>query len=82
MPVGAESFREALRMGAEVFHNLKSVLKGKGMNTAVGDEGGFAPNLSTNEEAIQVIIEAIEKAGMTVLEVTHQGEWVSITARK
>ena len=50
-------------MGAEVFHNLKSVLKGKGMNTAVGDEGGFAPNLSTNEEAIQVIIEAIEKAG-------------------
>ena len=63
MPVGAESFREALRMGAEVFHNLKSVLKGKGMNTAVGDEGGFAPNLSTNEEAIQVIIEAIEKAG-------------------
>ncbi|MDO4546311.1 MAG: phosphopyruvate hydratase [Bacillota bacterium] len=63
MPVGAESFREALRMGAEVFHNLKSVLKGKGMNTAVGDEGGFAPNLSTNEEAIAVIIEAIEKAG-------------------
>lgn len=63
MPVGACSFREALRMGAEVFHNLKSVLKGKGMNTAVGDEGGFAPNLATNEEAIQVIIEAIEKAG-------------------
>ena len=63
MPVGAETFREALRMGAEVFHNLKSVLKAKGMNTAVGDEGGFAPNLATNEEAIQVIIEAIEKAG-------------------
>lgn len=63
MPVGAPSFREALRMGAEVFHNLKSVLKGKGLNTAVGDEGGFAPNLATNEEAIQVIIEAIEKAG-------------------
>ncbi|MBQ8151234.1 MAG: phosphopyruvate hydratase [Firmicutes bacterium] len=63
MPVGAETFREALRMGAEVFHNLKSVLKGKGLNTAVGDEGGFAPNLATNEEAIQVIIEAIEKAG-------------------
>ncbi|WP_312652820.1 phosphopyruvate hydratase [Aminipila sp.] len=63
MPVGACSFREALRMGAEVFHNLKSVLKEKGMNTAVGDEGGFAPNLTTNEEAIQVIIEAIEKAG-------------------
>ncbi|WP_312091877.1 phosphopyruvate hydratase [Aminipila sp.] len=63
MPVGAANFREALRMGAEVFHNLKAVLKDKGMNTAVGDEGGFAPNLSTNEEAIQVIIEAIEKAG-------------------
>ena len=63
MPAGAPTFREALRMGAEVFHNLKTVLKGKGMNTAVGDEGGFAPNLSTNEEAIQVIIEAIEKAG-------------------
>lgn len=63
MPVGAPNFTEALRMGAEVFHSLKAVLKGKGMNTAVGDEGGFAPNLSTNEEAIQVIIEAIEKAG-------------------
>ena len=63
MPVGADTFREALRMGAEVFHSLKSVLKGKGMNTAVGDEGGFAPNLATNEEAIQVIIEAIDKAG-------------------
>lgn len=63
MPVGAPSFREALRMGAEVFHNLKKVLKGMGMNTAVGDEGGFAPNLSTNEQAIQVIVEAIEKAG-------------------
>ncbi|MCI7145064.1 MAG: phosphopyruvate hydratase [Clostridiales bacterium] len=63
MPVGAESFREALRMGAEVFHNLKKVLKSMGMNTAVGDEGGFAPNLATNEQAIQVIVEAIEKAG-------------------
>lgn len=63
MPVGAPSFREGLRMGAEVFHSLKSVLKEKGMNTAVGDEGGFAPNLSTNEEAILVIIEAVEKAG-------------------
>ena len=63
MPVGAPTFREGLRMGAEVFHNLKKVLKGKGMNTAVGDEGGFAPNLATNEEAIQVIVEAIEKAG-------------------
>lgn len=63
MPAGAPTFREALRMGAEVFHSLKAVLKGKGLNTAVGDEGGFAPNLSTNEEVIQVIIEAIEKAG-------------------
>ena len=63
MPVGAPTFREALRMGAEVFHNLKSVLKEKGMNTAVGDEGGFAPNLATNEEAIQDIIAAIERAG-------------------
>ncbi|WP_027398221.1 phosphopyruvate hydratase [Anaerovorax odorimutans] len=63
MPVGAKSFKEGLRMGTEVFHSLKSVLKNKGMNTAVGDEGGFAPNLATNEEAIQVILEAIEKAG-------------------
>ncbi len=63
MPVGAPSFREALRMGAEIFHNLKKILKGKGLNTAVGDEGGYAPDLATNEEAIQVIIEAIEKAG-------------------
>ena len=63
MPVGATNFREALRMGAEVFHNLKSVLKAKGLNTAVGDEGGFAPNLSSNEEALKTIVEAIEKAG-------------------
>ncbi len=63
MPVGAESFRHALRMGAEIFHSLKAVLKAKGYNTAVGDEGGFAPNLGSNEEAITVILEAIEKAG-------------------
>ncbi|MGE6257470.1 phosphopyruvate hydratase [Heyndrickxia sporothermodurans] len=63
MPVGASNFKEALRMGAEIFHSLKSVLKGKGLNTAVGDEGGFAPNLKSNEEALQTIIEAIEKAG-------------------
>lgn len=63
MPVGAPTFREALRMGAEVFHALKSVLSGMGLNTAVGDEGGFAPNLKSNEEAITVILEAIEKAG-------------------
>ena len=63
MPVGADSWREALRMCAEVFHNLKKVLKDKGYNTAVGDEGGFAPNLQKDEEALQVIVEAIEKAG-------------------
>ena len=63
MPAGACSFKEALRMGTEVFHNLKSVLKSKGYNTAVGDEGGFAPNLNSNEEALQTIMEAIEKAG-------------------
>jgi enolase len=62
-PVGAKSFREALRMAAETYHTLKSVLKSRGLNTAVGDEGGFAPNLSSNEEAIQIIIAAIEKAG-------------------
>jgi enolase len=63
MPAGAKSFGEALRMGAEIFHALKGVLKGKGYNTAVGDEGGFAPNLKSNEEALQVIMEAIENAG-------------------
>ncbi len=63
MPVGALNFREALRMGAEIFHNLKKVLKEKGLNTAVGDEGGFAPNLSSNEEALATIVEAIKKAG-------------------
>ena len=63
MPAGAKNFAEALRMGAEVFHTLKSVLKSKGYNTAVGDEGGFAPNLKSNEEALEVIVEAIEKAG-------------------
>ena len=63
MPVGAFCFKEALRMGAEIFHSLKGVLKGKGLNTSVGDEGGFAPNLSSNEEALATIVEAIEKAG-------------------
>ncbi|MCP8970642.1 phosphopyruvate hydratase [Ectobacillus ponti] len=63
LPVGAPTFREAIRMGAEVFHALKSVLHGKGLNTAVGDEGGFAPNLGSNREALEVIIEAIRKAG-------------------
>lgn len=63
MPVGAKSFREAVQMGAEIFHNLKAVLKEKGYNTSVGDEGGFAPNLGSNEEALTTIMEAIEKAG-------------------
>ncbi|HBN84584.1 MAG TPA: phosphopyruvate hydratase, partial [Clostridiales bacterium] len=63
MPVGAKSFKQGLQMCAEVFHNLKSVLKAKGYSTAVGDEGGFAPNLKTDEEALQVIVEAIAKAG-------------------
>ncbi len=63
MPVKAPSFREALRMGTEVFHSLKKVLKNKGYNTAVGDEGGFAPNLKSNEEAVEIILEAISKAG-------------------
>jgi len=66
MPVGAASFAEALRMGAETFHALKSVLSKKGYNTAVGDEGGFAPNLRSNEEAIEVILEAIQKTGYKV----------------
>ena len=63
LPVGAPSFKAAIRWGAEVFHNVKAVLKAKGLNTSVGDEGGFAPNLGSNEEAIQVIMEAIKKAG-------------------
>lgn len=65
MPVGATCFSEALRMGAEIFHTLKKVLKGKGLNTAVGDEGGFAPNLNSNEEALKVIVQAIGEAGYT-----------------
>jgi len=63
MPIGGDTFADALRMGAEVFHNLKSVLKKAGYSTNVGDEGGFAPNLKSNEEAVQVILQAIEKAG-------------------
>lgn len=64
-PVGANTFQEAIRMGAEVFHNLKAVLHDKGLATSVGDEGGFAPNLGSNEEGIEVILEAIQKAGYT-----------------
>ncbi len=65
MPVGAESFSEALRCGAEIFHNLKGVLKSRGYSTSVGDEGGFAPNLKSNEEAVETILEAIDNAGYT-----------------
>lgn len=65
MPAGADTFSEAVRMGSEIFHNLKKVLSSKGYNTAVGDEGGFAPNLKSNEEALEVILTAIEKAGYT-----------------
>ena len=63
MPVGAETFTDGLRMGTEIFHHLKSVLKGQGHSTNVGDEGGFAPNLGSNEEAVEVVLRAIEKAG-------------------
>ncbi|REL38528.1 phosphopyruvate hydratase [Rhodohalobacter sp. SW132] len=65
MPAGAGTFSEAVRMGAEIFHNLKKVLSSKGYNTSVGDEGGFAPDLKSNEEAIEVILNAVEKAGYT-----------------
>jgi enolase len=65
-PVGAKTFAEALRMGAEIFHNLKKILHDKGLNTAVGDEGGFAPNLPSNEEALKVIVSAVEKAGYNI----------------
>jgi enolase len=73
LPVGATSIAEAIRYGAEVFHNLKSVLAAKGMNTAVGDEGGFAPDLPSNEAAIEVILEAIEKAGFKAGEDIYLG---------
>ena len=65
-PIGADSFSHALRMGAEIFHYLKKVLRSKGLNTSVGDEGGFAPNLSSNEEAIEIILEAVEKADYSI----------------
>lgn len=63
MPVGADSFKEALRMGSEIFHSLKKILQEKGLNTSVGDEGGFAPNISSNEKALELIVEAIKEAG-------------------
>lgn len=66
MPKGADTFREALRMGAEIFHALKAVLKSRGLSTAVGDEGGFAPSLSSNEDALEAIAEAVKKAGYTL----------------
>ena len=65
MPVGAESFKEGLRMGAEVYHNLKKVIKAKGLSTGVGDEGGFAPDLKSNVEALELIVEAVKEAGLT-----------------
>lgn len=71
MPFGANTFSDALRMGTEVFHHLKSVLKSKGLSTNVGDEGGFAPNLGSNEEAIEVVIKAVESAGYKVGEDIH-----------
>ncbi len=73
LPIGAPNFREAIRYGAEVFHNLAKVLKSKGLSTTVGDEGGFAPNLSSNEEAIEVILQAIELAGYKVGEDIYLG---------
>ena len=71
MPFGADSFSEGLRWGTEIFHHLKAVLKSKGMSTNVGDEGGFAPNLGSNDEAITVVLEAIEKAGFKPGEDIH-----------
>ena len=65
-PIGAPTFKEALRWGAEIYHNLKSVLKKRGLATSIGDEGGFAPNLESNRAALDLIIEAIEKAGFKV----------------
>ena len=79
LPVGAESFKEALRIGAEIFHSLKAVLQEKGLNTAVGDEGGFAPNLGSNEEAITTIISAIERAGYKAGEDIYLGMDVAST---
>ena len=76
MPFGATSFSEGLRMGTEVFHHLKSVLKAKGMSTNVGDEGGFAPSLGSNEEAIEVVLEAIKKAGYT----PGKDMWIALDA--
>ncbi len=76
MPLGAPNFKEGLRMGAEIFHNLKKVLKGKGLNTSVGDEGGFAPNLGSNEEALEVIMEAIDQAGYQ----PGQDVWIALDA--
>ena len=65
VPIGAPTFREALRYGAETFHALKKILEAKNLNTSVGDEGGYAPKLPSNESAIEIIIEAIQKAGYT-----------------
>ena len=74
MPVGAPNFREALRMCAEVYHALKNVLKAKGLSTAIGDEGGFAPNLGSNKEGFELIIEAINKNHIKFKKVSHRNE--------
>lgn len=76
MPFGADSFSQGLQWGTEIFHHLKAVLKARGMSTNVGDEGGFAPNLNSNEEAIQVVMEAIEKAGF----VPGKDVWIALDA--
>ena len=74
MPVGADTFAESLRMGTEVYHSLKTVLKKKGLSTAVGDEGGFAPDLNSDEEAIECILDAIEQAGYNTDIIFLKGE--------
>ena len=79
LPTGAKSFKEALRMGSEIYHTLKKVLKDKGLSTGVGDEGGFAPDLKSNEEALEVIVEAIKKAGYKPGKDVHLGLDVAAT---
>ena len=82
MPVGAETFSDGLRMGTEVFHSLKKVLQKRGHSTNVGDEGGFAPNLGSNQEAIEVVIEAVEKAGGKVEVLTKASASEKAAAKK
>ena len=79
IPVGAPSFREAIRYGAEVFHSLKKILHDKGLTTAVGDEGGFAPSVENHEEAIKLIIQAIEAAGYTPV---RKSPWLGLRCER